>query len=198
MFMGKNCTGMDCMMFEEAIEVYEPLWDRMRNRVRRQRGDLPAIALNLMLAYRIVGRNESATALGWDAVERFPEDASVKEQLALLLLEGGETDRALQVVSDLEENGHGVAVRYKIAVARKDWEALLRLADRYGEIVPESERLLTRAFKLVARCGTGDSRGSAIHPRNGAWGILPRYSSIDHFVSIRAIFWARGSFAIPV
>ena len=148
---GQELHGNGLHDVEEAIEVYEPLWDRMRNRVRRQRGDLPAIALNLMLAYRIVGRNESATALGWDAVERFPEDASVKEQLALLLLEGGETDRALQVVFDLEENGHGVAVRYKIAVARKDWEALLRLADRYGEIVPESERLLTRAFKLVAR-----------------------------------------------
>ena len=44
-----------------------------------------------------------------------------------------------------------MAIRYKIAVARKDWETILRLADRYGETVPESERLLTRAFKLVAR-----------------------------------------------
>ena len=148
---GQELHGNGLHDVEMAIEVYERLWDTMRSRARRQNGNQSAIALNLMLAYRIVGRNDSAKALGWEAVERFPEDASVKEQLAWSLLEGGETDKALQVVSDLEENGHGVAIRYKIAVACEDWETIRRLADRYGENAPESERLLTRAFKLVAR-----------------------------------------------
>ena len=148
---GQELHGNGLHDVEAAIEVYEPLWDRIRNRVRRQEGNLPAVALNLMVAYRIVGRIDSVTALGWEAVEQFPEDSSVKEQLAMSLLEGGETDKALQVISDSAENTHGVAIRYKIAIARKDWETILCLADRYGEVVPESERMLTRAFKLVAR-----------------------------------------------
>ena len=141
---------------ETAIEVYESLWREMRSRTRRQRGDLTCVPHNLMLAYRIVGRNESATALGWEAVERFPEDATVKEQLALSLVEGGETDKALQVVSELEENDQVVAVRYKVAVTSRDWNSVLELADRYADSAPQSERVVARATKLVARAELAD------------------------------------------
>ena len=141
---------------ETAIEVYESLWDEMRGRTRRQRGDLTSVPLNLMLAYRIVGRNESATALIWQAVERFPEDATVKEQLAFLLVESGEKDKALQVVSDLEENDQVVAIRYKVAVTNKDWKTVLELADRYADSAPQSEHLVARATKLVARAELAD------------------------------------------
>ena len=134
-----------------AIEVYESLWGKMCGRTRRQRGDSSSIPLNLMIAYRIVGRNDSAISLGWEAAKKFPEDVAVKEGLASTLAEEGETDRALQVVSDLEMDDHVVAIRYKIAVTRKDWETVLDLADPYADSVPESERLVTRAMKLVAR-----------------------------------------------
>ncbi len=141
---------------EKAIEVYETLWDEMRSRKRRQRGDLTSVPLNLMLAYRILGRNESATALGWEAAERFPEDMTVKEQLAVLLVERGETDKALQVISDLEDNHQVVAVRFKIAVTSKDWNSVLELADRYAANAPQSERLVAHATKLVARAELAD------------------------------------------
>ena len=141
---------------ETAIEVYESLWGEMRSRTRRQRGDLTCVPLNLMLAYRIVGRNESATALGWEAAERFPEDATVKAQLALSLVERGETDKALHVVSDLEENDQVMAVRFKVAVTSKDWNSVLELADRYADHAPQSERLVVRATKLVSRAELAD------------------------------------------
>ena len=153
---GLELQGKGLPDVEAAIEVYESLWGKMRGRTRRQRGDLTCVPLNLMLAYRIVGRNESATALGWEAVERFPEDTTVKEQLALLLVERGETNKALQVVSDLEENDQVVAVRYKVAVTSKHWNSVLELADRYAANAPQSERLVARATKLVARVELAD------------------------------------------
>ena len=78
-----------------AIEVYESLWGKMCGRTRRQRGDSSSIPLNLMIAYRIVGRNDSAISLGWEAANKFPEDVAVKEGLASTLAEEGKTDRAL-------------------------------------------------------------------------------------------------------
>ena len=136
---------------ETAIQVYESMWDEIRGRTRRQKGDSSSIALNLMIAYRIVGKADAATALGWETVERFPEDVAVKEYLGSALVEEGETGKALQVVSDLEENDHVIAIRYKIAVISKDWKTVLCLADRYADSIPESERPAARAMKLVAR-----------------------------------------------
>lgn len=170
---GQELYGNGLHDVESAIAIYEPLWDKMRNRVRRRRGDLPVIALNLMVAYRIVGLIDSATALGWEAIERFPEDISVKEQLSVSLLEGGEADKALEVISEYVGSSRNVVIRYKIAIAQKDWETVLRLTDGYSETVPESEKLLTRAFKLTARAQLADLE-EAKHVLNSEHGVFRR------------------------
>ena len=136
---------------ETAIEVYESLWGKIRGRPRRQRDETPSIPLNLIITYRIVGRSDSAIALGQEAIERFPEDATVKEYFAFFLADEGETQEALQLVADLEDNEHVLAVRYKCAAMTKDWETVLSLADRYADQVPESEQLVARAMKVAAR-----------------------------------------------
>ena len=136
---------------ETSIQVYESLWGEIRGRARRQRSDSSSVPLNLIIAYRIVGRKDSAIALGWEAAEIFPEDATVKEYLASLLVDEGETEEALQLVADLEDNEQVLAVRYKSAVLSKDWETVLGLADRYAAQVPTSEQPVAEALKVVAR-----------------------------------------------
>ena len=133
-----------------AIEIYESRWRGGGDHTLQQGVASPPIALNLMLAYRVTGEFSEATAIGRQALERFPTDDTVKEHLAILLLEGGDVEKASELISGLEDNPHVITIRYNIAVARKDWSTVVDLLNTHMDCFPESEHSLLRATGVVA------------------------------------------------
>ena len=136
---------------DKAIEIYESRWPEVRDRKVHRRGDQTSIALNLIVAYRLRGRNEESIKTANEALERFPEDATIKEHVAVIHMEEGEAKRALEVISGLELNEQIATLRLNISVTLKDWNAVVQIVDDHLETFPESERGLARATRTLAR-----------------------------------------------
>ena len=134
-----------------AIQIYETLWPSIRDRSAQESGTLLSVPINLMIAYRIVGNEQGAIDLGWKALERFPMDDKLRECLATFLVDQGDTVQASELISGLEENLHVVTIRYKIAVANEDWSTVLELVDAHLDKMPDSEQVVARAMRIVAR-----------------------------------------------
>ena len=136
---------------ENVIRIYQPRWVEVRDRTIHRWGNQTFVPTKLMAAYRLLDRNEESTRIGLEALERFPDNIAIKEQLADTLLEQGEIDRALELVSEFEVNSHTVMMRYNIAINKRDWNTVLSIVDTQLEIVPESERGILRAGGTLAR-----------------------------------------------
>ena len=135
---------------EKAISVYEARWAQIRDGVRHARGDPLSIPLNLMVAYRLQHQNQKAIEIGIRALDLFPGNAKIKEYTASALIEQGEVDRALSLVSELEPNYETVMMRFNLAMATEDWRAISTLIDTHWEIFPEAVRDLARAARVRA------------------------------------------------
>ena len=136
---------------ENVIRIYQPRWVEVRDRTIHRWGNQTFVPTKLMAAYRLLDRNVESTRIGLEALERFPDNVAITEQLADTLLEQGEIDRALELVSELEVNSHTVMMRYNIAINKRDWNTVLSIVDTQLEIVPESERGILRAGGTLAR-----------------------------------------------
>ena len=154
-----NVTNLDDV--NEAISIYESLWEKVKDRsVERSKG-LSSIPANLMTAYCVVGKNEAAINLGCQAHERFPDEENINVYLASLLLEQGDTDRASELILGLKDNTQAITARFKIAIVRKDWSVVLELVEKYLDQFPEPEQIVVRATGVVARmelAGSADVR----------------------------------------
>ncbi len=135
---------------ETAISIYETCWPHVRDHARHGGDKLLSIPLNLMVAYRLQHQGEKAIAIGNEALDRFPESITVKEYVAFALLEQGDVDRALSVVSELEPSPNTVMIRYNVAMATRDWDTVSGLIDAHEEIFPEEVRGLARAARVLA------------------------------------------------
>lgn len=133
-----------------AINIYESQWPEVRDNTLQQRPDSSSTALNLMLAYRLMGDFTKATAIGWEALKRFPTDDTVTEYLAISLLESGDIENASDLISGVETNPHVNTIRYNIAVAKKDWSTVVDIVDTQINCFPESEHSLLQAMGVVA------------------------------------------------
>ena len=133
-----------------AINIYEALWLEIRDGARHGRGDQTSVPLNLMIARRLLGEDEKAVEAGTEALERFPDDPTVKEYLAVMLAEQSKTDRALDLVSGLQPNPRTIAMRFSIAAAREEWDAVRNLVDNYLDAFPETERDFVLAVRTRA------------------------------------------------
>ena len=136
---------------DNVIKIYETRWPEVRDRTIHRWGDLTFIPLNLMVAYRLLDRHEESTKVGFEALKRFPDNVTAKEQVAATLVEQGDIDRALQLISELELNSHTVMLRFNIAISKKDWTKVSSIVERHLEIFPESERGIARAGGTLAR-----------------------------------------------
>ena len=136
---------------KNAVQIYESLWSTIRDGRRKQRGDLTSIPVNLMIAYRMLGNDSGAIALGKDANERFPNDDKIKEYLASFLVEQGDTEHANKLVSDIERSFQTTSIRFKIAVANRDWSTVQEIVEEDLDQFPESEQVTARAMGIVAQ-----------------------------------------------
>ena len=136
---------------DKVIEIYETRWPEIRDHKVHRRGAQASVALNLMVAYRLRGRNEESAKTAKEALERFPEDATIKEHVAVILMEEGEAKKALEVISDLEINAQTATLRLNLHVTLEDWNSVVQIVDDHLETFPESERDLARATRTLAR-----------------------------------------------
>ena len=142
---------------KEAIQIYESLWERVQDRSANRGSDLSSIPVNLMIAYHFVGDDEAAIKLGWQAQERFPDEENIKEYLASILIDQGDTTRALELISRSAVNLQVITARFKIAVANKDWSTVLELVNVHLDQFPESEQIVARAMGVVAQMELAES-----------------------------------------
>ena len=133
-----------------AIKIYETWWSGVGDHSSQQRTASSSIALNIMLAYRVTGEIGKATEIGREALQHFPDDNAVKEHVAILLLEGGDIEKAAELISGLEDTPHVVTIRYNIAVARKDWQTVVDLLNTRMDCFPESEHSVLCAMGVIA------------------------------------------------
>ena len=154
-----NVTNLDDV--NEAISIYESLWEKVKDRSVERSKELSSIPANLMTAYYVVGKNEAAINLGFQAHERFPHEETINVYLASLLLDQGDVDRASELISGLDDNTQAITARFKIAIVRKGWPVVLELVDKYLDQFPEPEQIVVRATGVVARmelAGSADAR----------------------------------------
>ena len=67
-----------------------------------------------------------------------------------MLAEQSKTDRALDLVSGLQPNPRTIAMRFSIAAAREEWDAVRNLVDNYLDAFPETERDFVLAVRTRA------------------------------------------------
>ena len=149
---------------DKAIQIYETRWPDIRNRVVQRLGDPTTVALNLMVAYRLRGRNEESINTAIEALERFPHDVMIKEHAAAIFFEKRDTKRALDLISDLEINEQMAMLRLNIGIVEEDWDSVADIVDNHLESFPESERSLARASRILAGVETApnDERRSIL------------------------------------
>ena len=142
----------------EAISIYESLWESVQERSVYRSKDLSSVPVNLMTAYHIVGDSEAAVSLGLQAHGRFPDEETIKVHLASLLIDQGDTARASEIISGLADNTEGVTTaRFKIAIANEDWPKILEFADENLDQFPEPEKSVVQAKGVVARMELAES-----------------------------------------
>ena len=147
----QKLTSTDIADIQTAVQIYNTRWPHVRDRVRYDRGDLTSIALNLMVAYRLLGQTDKGIEVGNEALVRFPNNATVKEYLASALVELGEFDQALDLVSGLGITPKTVTVHYNTAMAREDWCTVLELVSNHIGSFSEAERGPAQAAGIVAK-----------------------------------------------
>lgn len=136
---------------EDVIRIFRVRWVEVRDRTIHRWGNQTFVPLNLIAAYRLLDRSEEASRVGLEALERFPESVAIRELVAETLVEKGDMDRALQLISELDVNSDTVMMRYNIAIYKRDWTTVLSLVQTQLEIVPRSERGVLIAGGVLAR-----------------------------------------------
>ena len=139
---------------DKAIQIYETRWPDIRSRVVHRLGDPTTIALNLMVAYRLRGRNEESIKIANEALEHFPDDVMVKEHAAVIFFEKRDTKRARELISDLEINEQMATLRLNIGIVEEDWVDVGDFVDNNLDSFSESERNLALAARTLARVET--------------------------------------------
>ena len=139
---------------DKAIQIYETRWPDIRDRVVHRRCDLTSIALNLMIAYRLRGRTKESIKTANEALERFPDDVTIKEHAAVIFFEERDTERALELISKLEINEQTATLRLNIGIVEEDWDGVEDIVDSHLKSFPESERKLAQAARILARVET--------------------------------------------
>lgn len=146
-----DCAQTDV---DKAIQIYETRWPDIRDRIVHRLGDPTTIALNLMVAYRLRGRNEESIKTANEALEHFPDDVMIKEHAAVIFFEKRDTKRARELISDLEINEQMATLRLNIGIVEEDWDDVGDFVDNSLDSFSESERNLALAARTLARVKT--------------------------------------------
>lgn len=139
---------------DRAIQIYETRWPDIRDRIVHRLGDPTTIALNLMVAYRLRGRNEESIKIANEALEHFPDDVMVREHAAVIFFEKRDTKRARELIPDVEVNEQMATLRLNIGIVEEDWDDVGDFVDNNLDSFSESERNLALAARTLARVET--------------------------------------------
>ena len=145
---------------EAAIGIYEALWPRLRDDLRHAREEPVSVPINLIVAYRLGHHSEQAVDTAHEALARFPGNADVAKAAASVLMEQGEGAQAGALLSELEIDRETVMMRFGLAMATEDWDAVSDLVDNHLAIFPETEHALARAARILV-----DLNGSLVDQR---------------------------------
>lgn len=74
-------TNVEREETQTAIGIYETLWPEIRDCSHHVRSERSSVPINLMSAYRMLDQSEKAIEVGTDALVRFPDDVTIREQL---------------------------------------------------------------------------------------------------------------------
>ena len=130
-----------------AQRIFSGKWKKIQDRGRKTRDDQAIVPLNLIIALHLLGERELALQTGNDALTYFPEDSTVREYSALILAEHGETQHALELVSDLRPNRRNVGLRFSLACSLEDWDTVRDLVDSHLEVFSETEQEFVAAIR---------------------------------------------------
>ena len=130
---------------DAAIGIYEVLWPKLRDDARRIREEPVSIPINLVLAYRLRHQVQEAMEIAYEALARFPGNAHVAKAAASVLMEQGEGAQAGALLSEIEIDRETVVMRFGLAMASEDWDAVSDLVGNHLAVFPETERRSARA-----------------------------------------------------
>ena len=147
---GRDLSEVDIENVQTAIGIYEPLWSRICDNSQNVRSDNIFIPINLMVAYRISNRVDEAVKTGNEALIRFPQNKELKICLAAALVEHGDSNRALDLISGLDGNHQIMTMRLEIAIANKDWTTISDLVSNHLDSF-EKKRTFPAAVGVLAQ-----------------------------------------------
>ena len=131
----------------KACSILEAKWTKYNQGSRYARGDWPTVAINLMLAYRILGEKDKAKEIGTQALKCFPGDPTIKEYVATILANLGEVDQAAELIDGLEPNLRNIGLRFNLAYSKGDWNTVVKLVNKHLDVFPAADR----SFIIAAR-----------------------------------------------
>ena len=141
-----------------ARDILTQKWRQVLNGDRYARSDQTTLPLNLLIALRLLGDDHRAVEVANEALHHFPDDQTVKEYSAQILAEQGATDRALELVSDLEPNRTNVGLRFTLACSMENWSSVRDIVNNHISVFPETEREFVAAVGGPCERGNSDDR----------------------------------------
>ena len=142
-------TEDECTDVDAAIRIYEVLWPQLRDDARRIREEPVSIPINLIVAYRLRNQVEEAMAIANEALARFPGNAHVAKAAASVLMELGDGAQAATLLSEIDIDRETAVMRFGVAMATEDWDAVSDLVDNHMAFFPETERDSARAARVL-------------------------------------------------
>lgn len=147
---GRDLSEVDLENVQTAIGIYELLWSKICDSSQRVRDENISIPINLMAAYRISDQADEAIKTGNEALVQFSQNKELKICLAAALVEQGDSDRALDLISGLDGNHQVMTMRLEIAIANKDWITISDLVSNHLDSF-EERRTFPAAIGVLAK-----------------------------------------------
>ena len=141
---------------ERAAAILEGSWKKFLDPSTHTQISGLSAAMNLIVAYRLLGDSAKALEVGEQARTHFPEDDVVKERLAAAYMEAGENERAKELAREIPISPVTFLVRYTAAMETRDWETITLLENEHMDDCPPAERDVVEAGILVKRASESD------------------------------------------
>ena len=148
---GRELGEADRNYIQKAIGIYASLWSEICDNSGSVREEHISVAINLVNAYRIHDQPEEALRVGNQALPLFPENEALKISVAAVLVEQGEIDRALDLISDIRDRSKTLNMRLEIALMNNDWQTISDLVSDELDTFPEDRRTFPVAIGVIAQ-----------------------------------------------
>ena len=147
---GRELGEADRNHVRKAIEIYDSKWSNIYE--NRPLGNVQvSIPINLVVAYRIHGQSGEALKVGEQALDLFRENEELKISVAAVLVEQRKFDRALELISDVQDHPETIKMRFEIAMVTNDWQTVTDLVSNDLDSFPKGRRTFPVAIGVLAQ-----------------------------------------------